>query len=163
MYRKIVRRQIRTLLFILILALPSLLQATDGVRSDSAMIAYLQSEGVSITEGNRVRLLKSGEEKFDDLFVETGNDLIVLINEAYVGSDRFLNAQITCCGRTFVLLVEHPDITVFVRVSVTDLTGFIRRPVIDQDYLSVFDPHGLKERIKTQRKILFHVINRNDN
>ena len=69
MYRKIVRRQIRTLLFILILALPSLLQATDGVRSDSAMIAYLQSEGVSITEGNRVRLLKSGEEKFDDLFV----------------------------------------------------------------------------------------------
>ena len=59
----------RTLLFILILALPSLLQATDGVRSDSAMIAYLQSEGVSITEGNRVRLLKSGEEKFDDLFV----------------------------------------------------------------------------------------------
>ena len=69
MYRKIVRRQIRTLLFILILALPSLLQAADGVRSDSAMIAYLQSEGVSITEGNRVRLLKSGEEKFDDLFV----------------------------------------------------------------------------------------------
>lgn len=68
MYRKIVRRQIRNLFFILILALPSLLQAADGVRSDSAMIAYLQSEGVTITQGNRVRLLKSGEEKFDDLF-----------------------------------------------------------------------------------------------
>lgn len=68
MYRKIVRRQIRNLFFILILALPSLLQAADGVRSDSAMIAYLQSEGVTITKGNRVRLLKSGEEKFDDLF-----------------------------------------------------------------------------------------------
>ena len=68
MYRKIVRRQIRNLFFILILALPSLLQAADGVRSDSAMIAYLQSEGVTSTKGNRVRLLKSGEEKFDDLF-----------------------------------------------------------------------------------------------
>ena len=44
------------------------MQAADGVRSDSAMIAYLRSEGVAITHGNRVRLLKSGEEKFDDLF-----------------------------------------------------------------------------------------------
>lgn len=62
------RRQIQTLLLLLLLALPSLMQAADGVRSDSAMIAYLRSEGVAITHGNRVRLLKSGEEKFDDLF-----------------------------------------------------------------------------------------------
>lgn len=62
------RRQIQTLLLLLLLALPSLMQAADGVRSDSAMIAYLRSEGVAITQGNRVRLLKSGEEKFDDLF-----------------------------------------------------------------------------------------------
>lgn len=68
MYRKIVRRQIRNLLLVLMLALPSLLQAADGMRSDSAMIAYLQSEGVALTQGNRVCLLKSGEEKFDDLF-----------------------------------------------------------------------------------------------
>ena len=33
------------------------------------MVAFLRSEGVTITEGNRVCLLKSGEEKFDDLFV----------------------------------------------------------------------------------------------
>ena len=62
------RRQIQTLILFLLLALPSLMQAADGVRSDSAMIAYLRSEGVAITHGNRVRLLKSGEEKFDDLF-----------------------------------------------------------------------------------------------
>lgn len=62
------RRQIQNLLLFLLLALPSLMQAADGVRSDSAMIAYLRSEGVAITQGNRVRLLKSGEEKFDDLF-----------------------------------------------------------------------------------------------
>ena len=69
MYRKIVRRQIHSLILFLLLVFPCLLQAADGVRSDSVMIAYLQSEGVTITHGNRVRLLKSGEEKFYDLFM----------------------------------------------------------------------------------------------
>ncbi len=69
MYRKIVRRQIHSLILFLLLVFPCLLQAADGVRSDSVMIAYLQSEGVTITHGNRVRLLKSGEEKFEDLFM----------------------------------------------------------------------------------------------
>jgi cardiolipin synthase len=64
-----VRRLIQTLLFILLLMLPCRLHATDGVRSDSAMVDYLRSQGVAITHGNRVCLLKSGEEKFDDLFM----------------------------------------------------------------------------------------------
>ena len=63
------RRQIKNLLLLLLLVLPCQLQATDGVRSDSVMMAYLRSEGVAITHGNRVCLLKSGEEKFDDLFM----------------------------------------------------------------------------------------------
>jgi cardiolipin synthase len=64
-----VRRLIQTLLLILLLMLPCRLHATDGVRSDSAMVDYLRSQGVAITHGNRVCLLKSGEEKFDDLFM----------------------------------------------------------------------------------------------
>ena len=63
------RRQIKNLLLLLLLVLPCQLQATDGVCSDSAMVTYLRSEGVAITHGNRVCLLKSGEEKFDDLFM----------------------------------------------------------------------------------------------
>lgn len=62
-------RRIYSLFLILLLAFPSCLWATDGVRSDSSMVAFLRSEGVTITEGNRVCLLKSGEEKFDDLFM----------------------------------------------------------------------------------------------
>ncbi len=63
-------RRIYSLFLILLLAFPSCrLWATDGVCSDSAMVTYLRSEGVAITHGNRVCLLKSGEEKFDDLFV----------------------------------------------------------------------------------------------
>lgn len=54
---------------LLIVALPGWSRADDKESSDSVMMAYLRSEGVTITEGNRVRLLKSGAEKFDDLFM----------------------------------------------------------------------------------------------
>ena len=67
--KKIVRKLINTILFTLFFAIPSVLYAANGERSDSAMVAYLRSEGVAITHGNRVCLLKSGEEKFDDLFM----------------------------------------------------------------------------------------------
>lgn len=38
------------------------------VRCDSLMKHLLQEEGVRITEGNHIRILESGKEKFDDLF-----------------------------------------------------------------------------------------------
>ena len=63
------RKLINTILFTLFFAIPSVLYAANGERSDSAMVAYLRSEGVAITHGNRVCLLKSGEEKFNDLFM----------------------------------------------------------------------------------------------
>ena len=40
------------------------------VGSDSIVKHFLQDSGVKITEGNQVKLLKSGREKFDDLFAE---------------------------------------------------------------------------------------------
>lgn len=48
---------------------PLALRAEDGMRSDSAIVKFLAGQGVTITHGNSVRLLKSGAEKFDDLFV----------------------------------------------------------------------------------------------
>ncbi len=44
------------------------LYGQDEVRSDSAVMAFLTDEGVAITQGNSVRLLKSGEAKFEDMF-----------------------------------------------------------------------------------------------
>lgn len=38
------------------------------VRSDSAVMAYLRGENVPITSDNKVKLLRSGREKFEDLF-----------------------------------------------------------------------------------------------
>lgn len=42
--------------------------AQDSQRSDSIVKHLLQEAGVTITEGNQVKLLKSGHEKFEDLF-----------------------------------------------------------------------------------------------
>ena len=65
-----VKEKIYIWMLVLLCAIPSLLCAADGkVNSDSAMVAYLRSEGVAITEGNRVCVLKSGADKFDDLFM----------------------------------------------------------------------------------------------
>lgn len=38
------------------------------VRSDSAVIAFLEKEGVPVTSDNRIKILRNGREKFNDLF-----------------------------------------------------------------------------------------------
>lgn len=40
----------------------------EGTGSDSTIIRFLAEKGVRVTSGNRVRLLKSGTEKFEDMF-----------------------------------------------------------------------------------------------
>ena len=48
------------------------LQATcttsSCTNSDSTLIAYLNSNGIQLSQHNKLKLLKSGEEKFIDLF-----------------------------------------------------------------------------------------------
>jgi len=39
-----------------------------GLASDSLVLRFLQESGVSIYDNNKVKLLKSGREKFIDLF-----------------------------------------------------------------------------------------------
>ena len=40
----------------------------DSIQSDSAVMHFLTEKGTKITHNNRVRLLKSGDKKFEDLF-----------------------------------------------------------------------------------------------
>lgn len=61
-------KKIQLLSFILFLILPALLPARGVVDSDSVMMAFFAEKGVTVTRGNSVKLLKSGAEKFDDLF-----------------------------------------------------------------------------------------------
>lgn len=44
--------------------------AQEVIHSDSIVKRMLVEAGVSITDGNQVKLLKSGREKFDDMFAE---------------------------------------------------------------------------------------------
>lgn len=63
------KRQIYICLILILSVCPLTLWADDDTaRSDSAIVKFLREEGVAITHGNRVRLLKSGAEKFDDMF-----------------------------------------------------------------------------------------------
>ena len=61
-----------SLFFILIFLENFNLQATNKTsnetKSDSILIAYLNANGIQITQHNKLKLLKSGEEKFIDLF-----------------------------------------------------------------------------------------------
>ena len=59
------RRLLLPILLLVLLALPA---AAQTAASDSLMRLYLASEGIPVTRNNRVRLLMSGQEKFDDLF-----------------------------------------------------------------------------------------------
>ena len=42
--------------------------STEKGQSDSTLIAYLNSNGIQLSQHNKLKLLKSGEEKFIDLF-----------------------------------------------------------------------------------------------
>lgn len=42
--------------------------SVDSIQSDSAVMHFLTERGTKITHSNRVRLLKSGDKKFEDLF-----------------------------------------------------------------------------------------------
>lgn len=55
-----------------ILLLVELISA-QTTSSDSLMMDYLKQQGIQVTDNNRVKLLKSGREKFIDLFEEIRN------------------------------------------------------------------------------------------
>ena len=51
-----------------LLTLPSLGQGLGADSSDSLIVRQLKQEGVTFSRNNRIRLLTSGQEKFDDMF-----------------------------------------------------------------------------------------------
>ena len=58
-----------TLLFLLsLICSPSLAQPMAEPTSDSIIVEQLRQEGVTFSHNNRIRLLISGQEKFDDMF-----------------------------------------------------------------------------------------------
>lgn len=59
--------------FILFLLLLQFVCVADAQTSDSIMAAHLRSRGINITDGNSVRLLKTGHEKFADMFEAVRN------------------------------------------------------------------------------------------
>lgn len=46
------------------------LRSEEAIPSDSLVMAYMQEIGIPITHNNQIKILKSGAEKFDDLFAD---------------------------------------------------------------------------------------------
>ncbi|MCQ2246092.1 MAG: phospholipase D-like domain-containing protein [Bacteroidaceae bacterium] len=67
------KRQTRVFFVLLISITFSSLLAAQTVSSDTVVYKWVQSQGISITSGNRVKLLKSGVEKFDEMFRDIRN------------------------------------------------------------------------------------------
>ena len=64
------KTKIYNLFLAILLTIPTLAWgANNEASSDSTMMDYLRDKRITITEGNRVCVLKSGGEKFDDLFI----------------------------------------------------------------------------------------------
>ena len=61
--------------------------AEDKTKSDSILIDYLKEHNIDITAGNDIVILRSGHDKFIDLFseIETYNVIIYLLkNDAFL-------------------------------------------------------------------------------
>lgn len=59
--------------YILILLLFVAGQANAQLPSDSVLISYLTGQGVNVSSDNKIKLITSGKEKFDDLFADIRN------------------------------------------------------------------------------------------
>ena len=49
------------------------LERADYMRSDSALVAYLRSENIEVTDSNNIEFLNGGKEKFPRLFEDVRN------------------------------------------------------------------------------------------
>ncbi len=88
--------------------------AQPAADSDSIVKHFLLDSGVRLTEGNRVKLLKSGREKFDDLFEEVRHARHHIHLEYF----NFRNDSIA--NALFVLLAEKVKEGVTVRALFDD-------------------------------------------
>ena len=70
--KQYLKRSIQTILIIFIgcLNVNASITTSYETNSDSTLIVYLQENNIELTNNNELKLLKSGEEKFIDLFNE---------------------------------------------------------------------------------------------
>ena len=70
--KQYLKRSIQTILIIFIgcLNVNASITTSNEINSDSTLIVYLQENNIELTNNNELKLLKSGEEKFIDLFNE---------------------------------------------------------------------------------------------
>ncbi|MBR6035920.1 MAG: cardiolipin synthase [Bacteroidaceae bacterium] len=90
----------RRIIFILMLCVPLMSSIVHAQTSDSLMAAHLRSRGVNIYDGNSVHLLKTGHDKFEDLFEAVRNA------QSFIHLEYFNFRNDSIAGLLFHLLAQ---------------------------------------------------------
>ena len=79
LYKNIKTNILNLFIGFLIIGATSVQAENAQYQSDSTLIAYLKEAGLTTTNGNEVFILKSGHEKFIDLFEKIRNARVTLV------------------------------------------------------------------------------------
>lgn len=108
------------------------------ISSDSIVKHFLQDSEVKITEGNRVKLLKSGREKFDDLFAE------VRRAKHHVHLEYFNFRNDSIANALFALLAEKAKEGVKVRALFDDFGNMSNNQPLKNSHLKKLRRMGIE-------------------
>jgi len=110
----------------------------SSVKSDSVLKAFLHEQGVEATEGNKVRLLESGREKFNDMFSE--------IRKArhHVHLEYFNFRNDSIAGALFDLLAQKASEGVEVRALFDAFGNMSNNKPLRKKYLKVLRKKGIE-------------------
>lgn len=108
-------------------------------KSDSLLIAYLKNEyGITTSTNNQVKLLKSGEEKFEELF----NDIRNAKHHIHLEYFNFRNDSIA--NLTFQLLAEKVKEGVEVRAIFDAFGNFSNNQPLKKKHLKAIKEDGIE-------------------
>ncbi|MBQ8593441.1 MAG: cardiolipin synthase [Bacteroidaceae bacterium] len=110
----------------------------NKVSSDTAVVRFLAEHGVHVTSGNRVRLLKSGTEKFEDMFAA--------IRQArhYVHLEYFNFRNDSIAGLLFEVLEEKASEGVKVRAMFDAFGNWSNNRPLKKEHLAEIERRGIE-------------------
>lgn len=129
--------RLTTLIMVCLLTVQCLCAQTVA-GSDSIVKRFLQDSGVKVTEGNKVKLLKSGREKFDDLFAE------VRKAKHHIHLEYFNFRNDSIANALFALLAEKVKEGVEVRALFDDFGNMSNNQPLRKRHLTKLHRQGIQ-------------------
>ena len=135
---------------------PEQIQPQPPARSDSAVAGFLDEQQIVVTSNNTIKLLKSGKEKFDDLFVS--------IKQAkhHVHLEYFNFRNDSIAGALFTLLAEKAAQGIKVRALFDAFGNMSNNKPLQKEHLKKIRESGIEIQVFDPIKFPFlnHIFHR---